>query len=75
MTNHRSNESLSVSWTECDDAPPKGVHLRTACGGIVEASDDTPCVKLPDGPVYFCLPICKSDFEKDPGCSCLAVGL
>ena len=71
MSDDITVDSVFGQWTDCDDQPPKGVHLRTACGGIVEASDDTPCVKLPDGRVYFCLPICKTDFENDPQHSCL----
>ena len=46
--------------------------VRTACGGVVQYALDTPCVLYNGQVVYFCLPICKDDYEADPLSSCLA---
>jgi YHS domain-containing protein len=47
--------------------------VRTACGGLVKYSASTPCVKFRGQRVFFCLPVCKADFENDPMSSCMAV--
>jgi hypothetical protein len=49
-----------------------GEPVRTACGGVVQYSGNTPCVLFRGEAVYFCLPVCKEDFERDPLSSCLA---
>lgn len=49
-----------------------GTPVRTACGGVVQYARDTPCVLYKGEVVYFCLPICLEDYERDPISSCLA---
>ena len=50
----------------------KGAIVITACGGRINYSDDTPCDVFRGETVYFCLPICKTDYQNDPLTSCLA---
>lgn len=52
--------------------PPPGTEVFTACGGIVRYMSDTPSVVYKDEVIYFCLPICKVDYEDNPKTSCLA---
>ncbi len=60
--------------SECaDPGVETGALVHTACGGVVQYSLETPCVCLDDQLICFCLPVCKSDFEKDPAHSCLAI--
>jgi YHS domain-containing protein len=59
---------------ECQDPGLEvGSLVHTACGGVVHYSPAIPCSSLNGQSVYFCLPDCKSDFEKDPFRSCLAI--
>jgi YHS domain-containing protein len=61
-------------WSDClPPAPAVGALVRTACGGTVQYTPMTPCVFYRGQTVYFCLPICKADAEKDPRHSCLAL--
>jgi YHS domain-containing protein len=65
----------SFEWIDCadDGLPDPGTPVRTACGGLVKYSASTPCVKFRGQRVFFCLPVCKADFENDPMNSCMAV--
>ena len=66
--------SDSLEWTACEaETPDTGTPVRTACGGIVRYSPATPCVKFRGQRVFFCLPACKEDFERDPLSSCMAI--
>jgi hypothetical protein len=58
---------------DCNDAhPEQGAFVITACGGRINYSADTPCDLFRGETVYFCLPICKTDYQNDPLTSCLA---
>lgn len=52
--------------------PHPGTEVATACGGIVRYEPNTPSALFNDEVVYFCLPICKADYEESPHTSCLA---
>lgn len=52
--------------------PKPGEIVVTACGGRLNYSTDIPWALFQGQPVYFCLPICKTDYEDDPNTSCLA---
>ncbi len=57
---------------EDDSTPMPGKIVITACGGRINYTADTPWALFQGQPVYFCLPICKTDYEDDPFTSCLA---
>ncbi len=46
--------------------------VRTACGGVIQYAANTPCIQYQGEVVYFCLPVCEEDFDRDPRSSCLA---
>ena len=52
--------------------PLPGTEVYTACGGIVQYMSNTPSAVYKEEVVYFCLPICKADYEDNPKTSCLA---
>jgi hypothetical protein len=52
--------------------PRPGEIVVTACGGRINYTTDTLWALFQGQPVYFCLPICKTDYESDPYTSCLA---
>jgi hypothetical protein len=52
-----------------------GDPITTACGGKTLYTPGTESAIYLGKPVYFCLPICKRDFERDPRTSCLALTL
>jgi YHS domain-containing protein len=52
-----------------------GSPITTACGCQLNFSSDTTFGMYQDRWVYFCLPICKQDFDQDPLSSCLALQL
>lgn len=71
-----SKRTPRVEWTECNGPyPAPGTAVQTACGSTVEYSANTPCIHFRGERVYFCLPICKADFEHNPSASCLAARL
>jgi YHS domain-containing protein len=56
--------------------PPEiGSEVTTACGNLVRLETGTPQAIYRGRRVYFCLPICKQDFEADPASSCLQASL
>jgi len=64
------------SSTNCAGEKVKfGTPVRTACGGVIQSYTDTVCVLYKGEVVYFCLPVCKDDYEQDPLSSCLAARL
>ena len=56
-----------------DSLPMRGEIVLTACGGRINYTVDTPWTLFQGRPVYFCLPICKTDYDNDPHASCLAL--
>jgi hypothetical protein len=76
MNVYDSSQDSKIEWTECSGpSPVPGTPVQTACGNMVEYSDNIPCINFRGERVYFCLPICKADFEFDPSASCLAARL
>jgi YHS domain-containing protein len=60
-----------LSIAEAATAGPEEVEVKTACGGKLTLTDDTPRVFYQGRAVYFCLKECKATFEDDPHNSCL----
>ncbi len=54
------------------EVPQPGTEVRTACGGSVRYTPSTPSGLYQDETIYFCLDVCKEDYERDPRFSCLA---
>jgi len=52
--------------------PYSGREVYTACGGKAHFAPDTPRAVYDGKWVFFCLPTCKQEFDKDPASSCLA---
>jgi YHS domain-containing protein len=68
-----SDQHPRIEWTECNGATPApGTPVQTACGSMVEYTGNTPCINFRGERIYFCLAICKADFENNPSASCLA---
>jgi YHS domain-containing protein len=70
MTESKSSQATASVCGETH--PPVGSPVRTACGGVVTFGADTVCALYRGKPVYFCLQVCKEDYELDPVSSCLA---
>lgn len=54
--------------------PAVGQHVPTACGGTIAYTGGAPCVMLGGQRIYFCLAVCKADYDCDPRDSCVSVG-
>jgi hypothetical protein len=67
-----SNASLGGGQDYGGPMPQPGEIVVTACGGRISYTADTPWALFQGQPVYFCLPICQTDYENDPYTSCLA---
>ena len=52
-----------------------GSEVTTACGNLIRLEAATPQAIYRGKRVFFCLPICKGDFEADPATSCLQARL
>ena len=52
--------------------PHSGNEVTTACGSKAHFAPETPRAVYNGKWVFFCLPDCKQDFDKDPSSSCLA---
>lgn len=50
----------------------KPVEVETACGSRVLLTPKTPWTVYHDEIIYFCMPDCLENYEKDPLNSCLA---
>ena len=71
-----ARDSFSEPDGGMEDAPVKiGAQIITACNGRIRYTTGTPWAIYQGQKVFFCLPVCKEDFEADPGCSCLAIKL
>jgi len=46
--------------------------VETACGGMIELTENTPRAFYRDQEVFFCLPECRETYLKNPAISCLA---
>lgn len=65
---YHNSDDLSCSQTGLDN----GALVHTACGGVVQLTPQTPCASVEGRPVFFCLPVCKTDYERDATHSCLS---
>jgi hypothetical protein len=57
------------------DSVRLGERIITACGGLTLYTPGVESAIYNGKTVYFCLPACKKDFERDPRSSCLALSL
>ena len=72
----RATGQLSDRYEESDGAPAEtGAQVTTACNGHIRYVPGTAWAIYQGQKIFFCLPVCKEDFEADPGCSCLAIKL
>lgn len=55
--------------------PSLGKPVYTACNGQVKLAPDTPRALYRGEWVFFCLHMCKEDFDRNPATSCLAARL
>jgi YHS domain-containing protein len=55
--------------------PAIGEPVITACGSVIRYRADTAWTVYRGQRVYFCLPACLSDYERDPLNSCMAFRL
>jgi YHS domain-containing protein len=52
-----------------------GDRIITACGSTMMFMPGTESAIYNGKTVYFCVPACKKDFERDPRSSCLALSI
>jgi hypothetical protein len=70
-----SDVGMGSEQDRSNPQPISGSIVITACGGRLNYSVDTPSAFFRGEAVFFCLPICKTDYENDPYTSCLAFRL
>ena len=72
MTRPPTRTSGGVEYSDCNSPMPVlGSVVSTACGGTVQYCAGTPCVLLNGENIFFCMAVCKTDFESDPLHSCV----
>jgi hypothetical protein len=67
MTNRFNNPAA--------DSVQPGDRIITACGGMTRFTPDVQSALYNGKTVYFCMPACKKDFERDPRSSCLSLSI
>ena len=67
-----SNNPPTSDNGETPESSHSPSEVETACGGRVLLTPDPPSVIYRDAVVYFCMPDCKENYERDPLNSCLA---
>lgn len=67
------DEGASHPEADRQPVPPQpGSPVTTACNECLEYHSELPHAVYQGEVVYFCLPACKEDFERDPQSSCFA---
>lgn len=49
--------------------------VAAACGGLIALEEGTPRSHYQGRPVYFCLAVCKEEFDRNPALSCYSCQL
>ena len=70
-----TDDERETRWTEClPPTPASGSSVPAICGGTLTYSAATPCAMYRGEQVFFCLAVCKTDFDRDPKNSCMRAG-